>query len=70
MCGTKLKNGRVLVLCPVVSHDVVSCRVAHVRCVVSSMCELALTGSLLSAKRAVTNYKSVVKGLECMTING
>ena len=30
MCGTKLKNRRALVLCPVVSHDVMSCRVAHV----------------------------------------
>ena len=27
--GTKLKNGRVLVLCPVMSHAVVSCRVAY-----------------------------------------
>ena len=30
MCGTKLKNRRALALCPVVSHDVVSCRVAYV----------------------------------------
>ena len=30
MCGTKLKNRRALVLCHVVSHAVVSCRVAHV----------------------------------------
>ena len=30
MCGTKLKNRRALVLCPVVSHAVVSCRVAYV----------------------------------------
>ena len=35
MCGTKLKNGRVLVLCRVVSQAVVSCR-AH-------MCELSLS---------------------------
>ena len=28
MCGTKLKNRLALVLCPVVSHAVVSCRVA------------------------------------------
>ena len=37
MCGTKLKNCRALVLCPVVLHDAVSC------CVVSHMCELGLT---------------------------
>ena len=30
MCGTKLKNCRALVLCPVVSHAVMSCSVAHV----------------------------------------
>ena len=30
MCGTKLKNRRALVLCPVVSHAVVSCHVAYV----------------------------------------
>ena len=30
MCGTKLKNGRVLVPCRVVSHAVVSRRVAYV----------------------------------------
>ena len=30
MCGTKLKNCRALVPCPVVSHAVVMCHVAHV----------------------------------------
>ena len=30
MCGTKLKNRRALVLCRVVSHAAVPCRVAHV----------------------------------------
>ena len=35
MCGTKLKNRRALILCHVVSHAVVSCRV------MPHMCELS-----------------------------
>ena len=45
MCGTKLKNGRVLVLCRVVSCRMLSCRV------VSHMCELKLSSHMCDTTR-------------------
>ena len=49
MCGTKLKNDRVLVLCPVVSHVVVSCRVVSCRICVNYVWPLWFSAGLKNA---------------------
>ena len=72
MCGTKLKNRHVLVLCHVVSHAIVSC------VVVTHMCELSFAthrlwsnfesgGRIMPVKRAQGRAMSERRGMLPLT---